>query len=371
MIPFLDLKTINSHYKEQLIEAFREVLDSGWYILGNQVKEFEREFADYCGANHCIGVANGLDALVLVLRAYKELGRLNEGDQIMVPSNTYIASIMAITENRLVPLLVEPEISSYNIDPNQIRAQMNPKVKGILAVHLYGQAANMSEIMKIAVEHDLLVLEDCAQAHGAIHAGQKVGSIGHAAGFSFYPGKNLGALGDAGCVTTSSVELEECIRSIRNYGSKVKYQNIFQGVNSRLDEIQAAFLRVKLRGLDSGNSRRRDIAAQYLKGIINPQLKLPEVRIPDEHVWHLFVVRVKHRERFMMHLKDHGVDSLIHYPIPPHKQKAYESWHDMNLPISERIHREVVSLPLDPCMPDESVTQVVAACNSYTRADLS
>lgn len=370
-IPFLDLKAINSQYREELIEAATRVIDSGWYIRGQEVEQFEKEFANYCGSQYCIGVANGLDALILVLRAWKELGKLKEGDEVIVPANTYIASILAITENRLTPVLVEPDIHTYNIDPNLIEQAITPKTKAILPVHLYGQLAPMPAILDIAKRHQLLVLEDAAQAHGANLDGRKAGNWGDAAGFSFYPGKNLGALGDGGAVTTSDEELAQTIRAISNYGSHKKYENLYQGVNSRLDEMQAAILRVKLQQLDTATLVRKQIAVTYAQGIHNPLVYKPiadDATVPSlgNHVFHLFVVRVKQRAKFQAHLKNGSIDSLTHYPIPPHKQQAYHQSHNsLQLPLTEAIHNEIVSLPISPTMSMGEVTNVIAAVNAF------
>lgn len=372
MIPFLDLKAINAQYRDELVQACARVIDSGWYIQGAEVKAFEQEFAEYCGTKHCIGVANGLDALILVLRAWKEMGKLKEGDEVIVPANTYIASILAITENRLKPVLVEPDPATYNISPANIRAAITDKTKAIVAVHLYGQLADMPEIMSIANEHGLLVLEDSAQAHGAAINGKKAGNWGHASGFSFYPGKNLGALGDAGAVTTNDDELAQTIRALGNYGSHKKYENLYQGVNSRLDEIQAAMLRVKLQYLDSDTQSRRDIASWYLNKIKNPLIELPSIQDAKvviahstSHVWHLFVIRTKHREALQNHLNKQGIQTLIHYPIPPHQQQAYKQWNDQSYPLTQAIHQQVLSLPISPVMTDDQVSTVIAACNSF------
>lgn len=372
-VPFLDLKLTNSQYRDELLQACARVIDSGWYIQGAEVKAFEQEFAEYCGTKHCIGVANGLDALILVLRAWKEMGKLKEGDEVIVPANTYIASILAITENRLTPVLVEPDPATYNISPANIRAAITEKTKAIVAVHLYGQLADMPEIMSIANEHDLLVLEDSAQAHGAAINGKKAGNWGHASGFSFYPGKNLGALGDAGAVTTNDDELAQTIRALGNYGSHKKYENLYQGVNSRLDEIQAAMLCVKLKRLDEETLRRREIAAAYTAGIKNPKIKLPDVQHKAatveqsySHVWHLFVIRTQYRSALQQHLNEQGVQTLIHYPIAPHKQQAYKEWNDQSYPLTEAMHEEVLSLPISPVMTDEQVKAVIAAINSFT-----
>lgn len=369
MIPFLDLKAINAQYRDKLLAACTQVIDSGWYISGKEVEDFERKFADYCGTQYAIGVANGLDALILTLRAWKELGRLNEGDEVIVPSNTYIASILAISQNNLKPVLVEPDIHTFNIDAKKIEAAITTKTKAILPVHLYGQLAAMPEIMVIAKKYNLLVLEDSAQAHGAEIDGKKAGSWGDASGFSFYPGKNLGALGDAGAITTNDAELAHMLKAIRNYGSHEKYKNLVPGVNSRLDEIQAAILNVKLKFLDQENQYRRHIADLYLKEIQNSAIELPFTNINAEtdtqHVWHLFVIRTQHREQLQKHLAEHGVQTLIHYPIPPHKQQAYQKWNNFNLPISEQIHAEVLSLPIGPTLSIDEAKQVVQLCNGF------
>lgn len=369
MIPFLDLKAINAQYRDKLLAACTQVIDSGWYISGQEVEDFERKFADYCGTQYAIGVANGLDALILTLRAWKELGKLNEGDEVIVPSNTYIASILAISQNNLKPVLVEPDIHTFNIDAKKIEAAITTKTKAILPVHLYGQLAAMPEIMVIAKKYNLLVLEDSAQAHGAEIDGKKAGSWGDASGFSFYPGKNLGALGDAGAITTNDTELAHMLKAIRNYGSHEKYKNLVPGVNSRLDEIQAAILNVKLKFLDQENQYRRHIADLYLKEIQNSAIELPLTNINAEtdtqHVWHLFVIRTQHREQLQKHLAEHGVQTLIHYPIPPHKQQAYQEWNNFSLPISEQIHAEVLSLPIGPTLSIDEAKQVVQLCNGF------
>lgn len=366
MVNFLDLKAVNNRYRDELIAACTHVIDSGWYIMGNELAEFENEFASYCGVKHAIGVANGLDALILVLRAWKELGKLQAGDEVIVQANTYIASILAITANDLVPVLVEPDPHSYNLDPIRVRASITPKTKAMLPVHLYGQLSPMPELLAIADEHQLLVLEDCAQAHGAEIAGQRSGSWGHAAGFSFYPGKNLGALGDGGAVTTNDDELAQTVRALRNYGSHKKYENLYVGINSRLDEIQAAMLRVKLCYLEADTQRRQAIAFEYGTRISHPEITLPQITDPLSHVWHLFVIRTYHREALQRHLSRAGIQTLIHYPIPPHKQQAYAEWHALSLPITEQLHQQVLSLPMDPTMNDAAVQQVIDAVNSFT-----
>lgn len=369
MIPFLDLKAINMQYRDQMITACTRVIDSGWYICGKELEEFEHNFANYCGTRYAIGVANGLDALILTLRAWKELGKLHEGDEVIVPSNTYIASILAISQNNLKPVLVEPDITTFNIDTKKIEAAITPKTKVILPVHLYGQLAAMPEIMAIAKKYNLLVLEDSAQSHGAKINGQKAGNWGDAAGFSFYPGKNLGALGDGGAITTNDAELAQMLKAIRNYGSHEKYKNLVPGVNSRLDEIQAAILNVKLKFLDQENQHRRHIADLYLKEIQNTAIELPCKNIDTEtyaqHVWHLFVIRTKYREKLQQYLAENGVQTLIHYPIPPHQQQAYQEWNGLSFPVSEQIHAEVLSLPIGPTLSMDEAKQVVRLCNGF------
>jgi dTDP-4-amino-4,6-dideoxygalactose transaminase len=365
MIPFLDLKKINAQYHQELKDACSRVIDSGWYIMGKELEAFESEFASFCGTQFAIGVANGLDALTLTLRAWKELGKLKAGDEVIVPANTYIASILAITENNLVPVLVEPNLETYNLCPANVKAAITKKTKAILPVHLYGLISPMPELMKIATENNLLVLEDCAQSHGAQVNGKKCGNWGDAAGFSFYPGKNLGALGDAGAVTTNDAELANTLKALRNYGSHKKYENLFQGVNSRLDEMQAAMLSVKLKFLPKEIARRQYISQCYRQGINNDLLILPKVEDELAHVWHLFVVRCDTREQLHEWLNSKGIQTLIHYPIPPHKQQAYASFEAQALPLTESIHEQVLSLPLDPTMSDEDIAAVIAAVNGY------
>ncbi|WP_339666554.1 DegT/DnrJ/EryC1/StrS family aminotransferase [uncultured Pseudomonas sp.] len=365
MIPFLDLKAINAQYREELIAAATRVIDSGWYIQGQEVAGFEQEFATYCGTEHCIGIANGLDALTLTLRAWKEMGRLKEGDEVIVPANTYIASILAITENRLTPVLVEPDEATFNLCPVKTAEAIGPNTKAIIAVHLYGQMSPMPKLMQLADEHGLLVLEDAAQSHGASIDGRKAGTWGHAAGFSFYPGKNLGALGDGGAVTTDDEDLAKMIRALGNYGSHKKYENLYQGVNSRLDEIQAAVLRVKLRHLDEEIRNRREVAEHYLDNIDNPRIQLPMIKEPKSHVWHLFVLRTNKRDDFQNHLLAERVQTLIHYPIPPHKQPAYKAWGSQTFALTEQIHSSVVSLPMGPHLSKEQLHQVVEAVNNF------
>lgn len=364
MIPFLDLKTINAQYRDELVEACTRVIDSGWYIGGNELEQFEQKFSNYCGTKYTIGVANGLDALILTLRAWKELGKLKDGDEVIVPSNTYIASILAITANNLVPVLVEPDIASFNIDPNKIEAAITSKTKVILPVHLYGKLADMFAIMDIAKRNNLLVLEDSAQAHGASNDGKKAGNWGDASGFSFYPGKNLGAIGDAGAITTNDEELANTLRALRNYGSHEKYKNIYHGVNSRLDEIQAAILSVKLPHLDTEIMYRHKVAISYLEGINNSAITLPSYD-DTAHVWHVFVIRCQQRDALQRYLADNGVQTLIHYPIPPHKQQAYHEWNDLSYPIAEKIHQEVLSLPIGPTISNADINEVILLCNNF------
>ncbi|WP_421285731.1 DegT/DnrJ/EryC1/StrS family aminotransferase [Aeromonas veronii] len=378
MINFLDLKTINSQYQKELKDACARVIDSGWYIMGSELAQFEVEFANYCGAKHAIGVANGLDALNLVLRAWKALGKLQAGDEVIVQANTYIASVLAITENDLVPVLVEPNEETYNLDPELVRSAITPNTKAILPVHLYGQLSPMPELMAIAKEHNLLVLEDCAQAHGSEINGKRAGNWGDAAGFSFYPGKNLGALGDAGAITTNNDELAQTLKALRNYGSHKKYENLYQGVNSRLDEIQAAMLRVKLPHLEVETARRQQIAAMYCEGINNPCVLLPldaaafttndslsTIQHYKAHVWHLFVVRCKQRDALQKWLLENGIQTLIHYPVPPHKQKAFYKYSQHKLPVTEKLHEEVLSLPMDQTLSIDSVNNVIKLVNAF------
>ncbi|MEG2039984.1 MAG: DegT/DnrJ/EryC1/StrS family aminotransferase [Hafnia sp.] len=366
MIPFLDLQSVNAKYRAELIDACTRVIDSGWYIGGNELSQFEQEFATYCGSAHCIGVANGLDALILTLRAWLELGRLQPGDEVIVPANTYIASILAISANGLTPVLVEPDVASFNLCPVNARAAITGKTRAILPVHLYGQLADMPAIMALAHEYDLLVLEDAAQAHGASIDGKKAGSWGDAAGFSFYPGKNLGALGDAGAITTHDADLAQTLRALRNYGSHEKYKNLFKGVNSRLDEIQAAMLRIKLSKLEQDTQHRRSIADIYLKNIQNPAVQLPQVLKAEQHVWHLFVIRTRQRAALQQHLAAQGIQTLIHYPIPPHQQQAYQEWNGRSYPLTEAMHQEVLSLSMGPTLTEVEALKVAAVVNEFS-----
>jgi len=371
MIKFLDLKAINDSFQPELSQAVQRVINSGWYLLGEEVKVFEKEYAVYIGTQHCIGVANGLDALRLILKAYIEMGVMQEGDEIIVPANTYIASILAISDNKLIPVLIEPDINTYNIDPFLIEEKITKRTKGIMIVHLYGQNAMHPEIQRLVENYNLKLIEDNAQSQGCFYENKRTGSIGHAAGHSFYPGKNLGALGDAGAVTTNDDELAEVIRALGNYGSYKKYINDYQGLNSRLDEIQASVLTIKLKRLDTDNQRRREIAQYYLKNIIHPDITLPIIDYSSSiinytsHVWHLFVIRHSNRNLLQNYLADNGVQTPIHYPIPPHKQLAYKNWNNLDYPITELIHKEVLSLPISPAMNDSEVQRVAKTINKY------
>ncbi len=366
-VPFLDLSAINAGLEEELAAAAKDVISSGWFILGEKLEEFENTFANYCGTKHAIGVASGLDALILTLRAWKEQRLLKNGDGVVVAANTYIASILAITELGLRPILVEPDARSYNLSLDGLKAALEAKPKAVISVHLYGQLCPMVEMRAFCDEHGLLLLEDSAQAHGASTKGKRAGSFGDAAAFSFYPSKNLGALGDGGAITTDSDELAKLLRALRNYGSEKKYFNNQTGLNSRLDEMQAALLSVKLPHLDEQNARRREIARRYRREIVNPVILLPEVLAEEEsHVWHLFVVRTTDRDALALHLKTNGIGSAIHYPVAPHRQVCYrETLGRLSLPLTEAIHEEVLSLPMSPVLNDGDVIRVIDAVNSY------
>ena len=373
MIKFLDLKKINNQYENEINTAIQQVLDSGWYLLGEQVQSFENELSDFNGVKHSVAVASGLDALRIILRGWMELGELNEGDEVIVPANTYIASILAISDNNLTPVLVEPDINTYNLDLSKIEEKITPKTKAIMVVHLYGRVCWSVELEELAQKHNLKIIEDNAQAIGAEYDGKKTGALGDAGAFSFYPGKNLGALGDAGAICTNDKELADCCRALANYGSQKKYQNLYKGYNSRMDEIQAAILRVKLTGLDADNQRRREIANYYLTNIKHPDIVLPtlnsststSVLSSTTHVWHIFAIRHPQRDRLQKYLTDKGIQALIHYPIPPHKQKAYKEWNHLSFPVTEQIHREELSLPISPVLTDDEVKTVTDALNSY------
>ncbi len=364
-LPFLSLREVNARHADELKAAAARVIDSGWYVLGEEVAAFEREFAAYCGVRHAIGVGNGLDALTLILRGYLGLGVLAEGDEVIVPGNTFIASFLAISENRLVPVPVEPDPADFNLDPARVAQAIGPRTRAIMAVHLYGQLADMRALATLAERHRLLLIEDAAQAHGASSRGRCAGAWGHAAGFSFFPGKNLGALGDAGMVVTDDEALARRIAALRNYGSAEKYHHLFQGINSRLDEMQAALLRVKLKYLDEDLAWRRRIARRYREGIRHPWIRLPEVREEEQHAWHLFVLRCPRRDALQQHLLAHGIHCQVHYPVPPHRQPAYAGGLAPDLPLTEQLHREVLSLPIGPILRDEDADRVIAACQSF------
>ena len=365
MIPFLNLKKLNQPFEVVFKKKMKQFLDGGWYILGSEVKTFETNFANYCGAKHCIGVGNGLDALVLIFKGYIQLGKLQKGDEVIIPANTYIASILAVMQADLVPVLVEPRLETYTINPDLILEKITHKTKAILPVHLYGQLCEMEVIHSIAKKHNLLVVEDAAQAHGAEWNGTKAGNFGNAAGFSFYPGKNLGALGDAGAITTNDDALAEVLFSMRNYGSKVKYENEIVGVNSRLDELQAAFLNIKLGHLDAENESRKTIAKRYLSEIKNDKIVLPNWDFSQNHVFHLFVIRTDNRLALQDYLKECRVEAMIHYPIPPHKQKALTPWNHLSFPITEQIHDEVLSIPMNSSLTNDEIDYIISKLNVY------
>lgn len=370
MIKFLEIQKITQKYSDEIHRAASRVIDSGWYLLGEETNRFEKNYAHFIGTNYCIGVANGLDALRIILKAYIELGIMQEGDEVIVPANTFIASILAITDNRLIPVLVEPDINSYQIDDTKIEEAISPKTKAIMIVHLYGQCAYTDKIGEICKRHGLKLIEDNAQATGCKFNGKITGSLGDASGHSFYPGKNLGAFGDGGAITTNNKELAETVRALANYGSNVKYVFDYQGLNSRLDEIQAAILDVKLNYLDEDNQRRKDIARYFLTRIHNPEVILPKVQDWESHVFHLFVIRSAHRDNLLQYLNNNGVQALIHYPVPPHKQKAYRDWNKLSLPVTEKIHNEVLSLPISQVITDEEVETVAKTVNSFHSNDL-
>ncbi|GAB3751673.1 DegT/DnrJ/EryC1/StrS family aminotransferase [Spirosoma pomorum] len=363
MIPFLDLKRLNQPFEAAITEAVQRVVTTGWYILGQEVDTFEREFAAYCGTRHCIGVGNGLDALTLVLKAWE----FPAGSEVIVPGNAYIASVLSVTLAGLTPVFVEPDPQTYLLDPFLIELAITSRTKAILPVHLYGRCCDMTPINDLARTYKLSVLEDAAQAHGAFYQTNRAGDLGHAAGWSFYPSKNLGALGDAGAITTNDGELAERLRALRNYGSATKYVNDYIGHNSRLDEIQAAVLSVKLSFLDAGNARRRQLAQRYLTEIAHPDISLPPADQLDQDVWHLFVVRCQRRDAFRAYLHEKGIGTDVHYPTPPHQQRAYAaSFSPLSLPITEQLHREVVSLPLNPTLTDTEADYIISCINAWT-----
>lgn len=361
MIPFLDLKAINNRFHDEITSRVFSVLDAGWYLNGEQNQVFCSNFSKFCGVKHTLGVANGLDALRIIIKAYG----FSSGDEIIVPANTFIASILAITDNGCTPVFVEPDINTYNLDPDLVEDKITSKTKAIMVVHLYGQAAHVRKLRELADKYGLKLIEDSSQAHGAIRDGKRVGSLGDASGFSFYPGKNLGALGDAGCITTNDTELYEKCKAIANYGSDFKYHHIYKGLNSRLDEIQAAVLDVKLKHLDEDNEIRRKISRFYRENIKNEALILPSTDDESSHVWHIFAVRTTNRDRLISFLNEHGIQTNIHYPIAPHKQGAYSEYKDISLPITEKIHKEVVSLPISPVLSKDDVQRIVDIINSH------
>lgn len=364
-IPFLSLKDVTALHGVEINEAVHRVANSGWYLQGKENDKFEKDFAEYIGTTYCVGCANGLDALIWIFRAYVEMGVLKHGDEVIVPANTYIASILAISENGLVPVLVEPDINTYQIDPEKIESAITPKTKAILIVHLYGQCAYTDKIGNLCKKYNLKLVEDNAQAHGCKYEGSHTGSLGDAAGHSFYPGKNLGAFGDAGAVTTDDEELAKVIRAVANYGSTKKYVFKYIGRNSRLDEIQAAVLDTKLKYLDEDNERRKDVANMYIKGITNPNIVTPTVTDRDANVFHIFPIRTRNRVELQKYLADNGVQTIIHYPIPPHKQECYKEWNDRNYPLTEQIAIEELSLPISPAITDNEVKEVIRLINAW------
>ena len=364
MINYLSLQKITALHESEITTAVNQVLRSGWYLQGEHIALFEKNYAQYIGTKYCVTCGNGLDALCLILRAYIELGLLKEGDEIIVPANTYIATILSITENHLIPILIEPDINTFEIDEQLIEQTITPRTRAIMLVHLYGRCAYTAFIGDICKRHNLLLLEDNAQAHGCHFGNNRTGSLGHAAAHSFYPGKNLGALGDAGAVTTDDEQLAQTIRSLANYGSTHKYEFTFKGRNSRMDEIQAAVLNVKLPYLDKENQRRKQIAKAYLEGINNPQIRLIKDNDRD-NVYHIFPILCPSRNRLQQYLNDNGIETMIHYPIPPHQQEAYKEWNEQHYPITEFIHQQELSLPCNPTMTDEEVYQIIDSINMY------
>lgn len=363
MVKFLDLQKVNEKYRKEIDTKIKQVLDSGWYLLGKENETFCKNFARFCGTDYAIGVANGLDALTLIIKAFD----FESGSEIIVPANTYIASILAITQNELKPILIEPDINTYNINLDLVEEKITKKTKAIMVVHLYGQAVSMEKIWNLAKKYNLKVVEDCAQAHGAYYpnTNQRVGSMSDAGGFSFYPGKNLGCLGDGGAVTTNDAILAKKIEALRNYGSLVKYENIYKGTNSRLDEIQAAVLDVKLKNLDQDNKKRIDAAKFYINNIKNPSIILPKIIDSNSNVFHIFAIRTERRDELQGYLAQKNIQTLIHYPIPPHKQECYKELADLNLPVTEQIHREILSLPISQVITNTELKKVVDAINNW------
>ena len=360
-VPFLPLKDVNNRFREEIDARIKCILDKGWYLQGEENECFGKNFASYCGVEAAVGVANGLDALNLIIKAYG----FGPGDEIIVPANTFIATILAVSENGCTPVLVEPDINTYCIDPERIESAITPRTKAVIVVHLYGQVTPMDKIWEMERRYGFKIIEDAAQAHGAIYKGRRTGNLGDAAAFSFYPGKNLGALGDAGGVVSNDLKLIEKVKALGNYGSDRKYHHIYKGVNSRLDEIQAAVLDVKLKYLDADNARRREIAKYYRENIKNPRIILPNIYDEMAHVWHLFVVRTEDREGLVAHLERNDIQTNIHYPTPPHLQGAYSEWANRSYPVTERIHKEVLSLPISPILTDDEVAKVVEVVNEW------
>lgn len=365
MIKYLDLKSVTAQYGSEISEAVQRVVESGWYLQGVENKAFCEEFANFIGTAHCVGCGNGLDALTLILRAYKEMGVMQDGDEVIVPANTYIATILAITENNLKPVLVEPRIDTFQIDDTRIEEAITPRTRAIMIVHLYGKCAYTDRIGDICRRHNLRLIEDNAQAHGCYFGNRRTGSLGDAAAHSFYPGKNLGALGDGGAVTTNDTELAEMIATLANYGSSRKYVFDYKGKNSRLDEVQAAVLRVKLRYLDADNARRRDIALQYAERIQNERLQLSSMEYCKQSVHHIFPVLCKQRDELQKYLLEHGVQTMVHYPIPPHRQLCYKEMAELQLPITEQIHAEELSIPLNQTLTQEEVETIIDVLNKF------
>lgn len=364
-VPFLSLKDITDKNSKEIHEAALRVIDSGWYLQGKENQQFEEDYANYIGTKYCVGCGNGLDALIWIFRAYIELGVMKKGDEVIVPANTYIATILSITENGLVPVLVEPNIDTLQIDDSLIEEKITSKTKAICIVHLYGQCAYTDKIGELCKKYNLKLIEDNAQAHGCCFNSKKTGSLGDAAGHSFYPGKNLGALGDAGAVTTNDEALAEAVRSLANYGSAKKYVFKYTGRNSRLDEIQAAILDVKLKHLDEDVQLRKEVAKKYLEGIKNPKIRLPQINDWNAHVFHIFTIFSDDRDSLQKYLTEKGIGTNIHYPIPPHKQECYKEWNDLSLPVTEKIHETELSIPMSPCLTDEEVQYVIDALNAW------
>ncbi len=366
MIPFLDLQKLNAPYQEKFQENFKSFLNKGWYVLGEEVRHFEQEFAAYCGVKHCIGTANGLDALRMILEGYKILGKLQQGDKVLVAANTYIATILGVKQAGLIPVLVDCEVVDYNFDFYDLSQKITPQCKAIMPTHLYGKLADMEKVSAFAKANNLLIITDCAQAHGARNTdGLRAGNLADASGFSFYPTKNLGALGDAGAITTNDAQLAEILKKYRNYGFKQRYVAEFVGINSRLDELQAAFLRIKLKDLDLQNQRRQEIATLYFEKIKNPAITLPTWDGGNNHVFHLFVIRCEQRDLLQEYLKEKGIATIIHYPVPPHKQEALKAYSQESLPVTELVHNQVLSIPLNPVMSTKDIEHIITTLNAF------